>query len=61
MRALSVMYNFRTDETKITLSQEFKESDWILKLDILRDAIYDLEEIYNETYAKEIAKDKGGK
>jgi hypothetical protein len=55
------MYNFRTDETKITLSQEFKESDWILKLDILRDAIYDLEEIYNETCAKEIAKDKGEK
>jgi hypothetical protein len=49
MRAFSVTYNPGVDQTKITLSKEFEQADMILKLDILQDAIGDLQDIYEET------------
>jgi hypothetical protein len=47
MKAFSVSWNPNTDETKITFSKDLKESSFILKLDILKDAIYELENEYN--------------
>ena len=49
MRAFSVSYNFGSDETKITFSKDFKEGDYILRLDILKDAIHDLQTTYDKT------------
>ena len=49
MRAFSVTYNPGVDQTKITLSKEFEQAELILKLDILQDAIGDLQDIYEET------------
>ena len=36
-----------SDETKIRYTTEFESQSWILKADILRDAIYELEKKYN--------------
>jgi hypothetical protein len=49
MRAFSVSYNPGIDQTKITFSSEFETADWITKMDILQDAIVDLEDVYEET------------
>lgn len=48
MRAFSVSYNFSSDETKITFSKDFKEEHYILRLDILKDAIHDLQTTYDK-------------
>jgi len=40
------------DETKIKYTNEFESQDWILKADILQDAIYELKKKYNEILEK---------
>lgn len=47
MKAFSVKW-LETDETVITFNEEFEAQSWILKADILKDAIYDLEKKYNQ-------------
>jgi len=42
--------HFLDDETIITTSDEFESSDYITKLDILKDLIYDLRVIYSATH-----------
>lgn len=49
MRAFTVSWNPNKDETKISLSPEFKAADWVTKADILQDALHDIEELYNKT------------
>jgi hypothetical protein len=49
MRAFTVNWNPYKDETKINLSPEFKESDWITRADVLQDAIHDLQDLYDKT------------
>jgi hypothetical protein len=49
MRAFSVTYNPRIDEIKIAFSKDFNDAYWILKMDILQDAICDLQKVYEET------------
>jgi len=46
MKIASIRYNIASDQTKISFSSEFKTADWLLKLDILKDAINDLEYHY---------------
>jgi|LakMenEpi03Aug12_release.lakeMendotaPanAssembly.Ray.scaffolds.fasta_scaffold1637514_2 hypothetical protein len=48
MRAFSVKYEEGIDNTEIKFSKEFEDAHYIMKLDILQDAIYDLENIYNK-------------
>lgn len=36
------------DETKIQYTDEFESQYWILKADILQDAMYELKKKYNE-------------
>ena len=40
------------DETKIAFTKEFESQHWVLKADILRDAIYELEKKYNKIIEK---------
>jgi hypothetical protein len=48
MRVLSASWKHQTDITKIKFSDEFKNSDWVVKLDVLSDLIGELESHYNE-------------
>lgn len=47
MRVLNVSWNEYDDITKIKFSDDFKSSDWIVKLDVLKDVINDLTSHYN--------------
>jgi hypothetical protein len=42
----------QSDETKIAYTNEFESQHWVLKADILQDAIYDLTKKYNEIIEK---------
>ena len=46
MKIATIRFSPLKDETKINFSAEFKTADWLLKLDILKDAINDLEYHY---------------
>ena len=41
--------NLDEGEAEFILTREFKQLDPLLKADILKDWIYDLKEVYNET------------
>jgi len=47
INAFSVRWLDR-DETKIKYTEDFESQSWILKADILRDALYELEKKYND-------------
>jgi hypothetical protein len=47
MRVLSATWSGHQDKTKIKFSEEFVESDWIVKMDVLGDLIADLSDHYN--------------
>lgn len=47
MRVLNVSWNEYYDITKIKFSDDFKSSDRIVKLDVLKDVINDLTSHYN--------------
>jgi CHAD domain-containing protein len=58
MRAFTVTYSGAKDETKVSFSQYFEEADSITKLDILKDAMGDLRDVYNKAlsqYSKELS------
>lgn len=48
MRAFTVNWNPEKDETTISLSEEFKNSDWIVKADVLKDAVFLTEDLYQK-------------
>ena len=52
MRAFSVRW-LESDETKITFSDQFEFESWILKADILKDAIYELNKKYQKVLSDE--------
>jgi hypothetical protein len=52
MRAFSVKW-LETDETVITFNKEFEAQSWILKADILKDAIYELNKKYQKVLSDE--------
>jgi len=47
LNAFSVRW-LESDETKIKYTEDFESQSWILKADILQDAMYELEKKYNE-------------
>jgi hypothetical protein len=51
INAFSVRW-LESDETKITYNKQFESEHWVLKADILQDAIYDLTKKYNEIIEK---------
>jgi hypothetical protein len=40
------------DETKIKYTDDFESQGWVLKADILQDAMYELQKKYNEIIEK---------
>lgn len=48
MRAVLIRYNYNKDETFVRVDKEFAELPLIHQLDCLRDALYDLGEIYDK-------------
>ncbi len=49
MKAFTVTFNGDKDLTKIKFTGEFLQEHVVTKLDILKDSIYELQEIYNKT------------
>ena len=47
LNAFSVRW-LESDETKIRYTEEFESASWILKADILQDAMYELEKKYDQ-------------
>ena len=52
MKILSVSWNPEKDETKIHYTKEFLDSDWIVKLDVIKDTLYELENFYDKFFPK---------
>lgn len=48
MKVLTATWNGQSDLTKIKFADDFKSSDWVVKLDVLSDLIGELESHYNE-------------
>jgi hypothetical protein len=49
MLMLRVNWNDQKGEAKVTVTPDFREASWITKADVLQDALYELEEMYNLT------------
>jgi hypothetical protein len=47
MRALSVSWNAESDITRIHFNDNFKYSDWLIKMDVLKDVIGELSYHYD--------------
>ena len=47
-RAVTIYWDADKDLTTYQWSPEFEQYDWVTKLDILKDAIYDLGEVYDK-------------
>jgi hypothetical protein len=48
MKVLKATWNGESDLTKIKFADEFKNADWVVKLDVLADLIGELESHYSE-------------
>ena len=55
MQILSISWNPEMDKTKVHYNKEFLDSTWIVKLDVIKDAIYELQSFYDESFPKETA------
>lgn len=49
MQILSVSWNPNSDKTKLKFNEEFLTSDWIVRADVLRDLLFDINNLYNVT------------
>ena len=48
MRVLSVSWNPERDITKLKFTAEFLSSDWIVRADVIKDLVYEIQEMYDE-------------
>ncbi|NDG32338.1 hypothetical protein EB118_19960 [bacterium] len=46
LKCITIYFDEYRDKTKIKFSKAFEQEHWVLKADVLQDAIYDLEELY---------------
>ena len=53
MRVLSVSWNPNLDKTKLKFTEEFLTSDWIVRADVLKDILGDINDLYNATVQEE--------
>jgi len=49
MKAFTVTWNPEKDETNISFSPEFLASDWLVRADVIKDALGELNELYNKS------------
>lgn len=48
MQVVQINYNVNTDSTKLVFTKAYQESDYVTKLDMLSDALYELQNQYDE-------------
>ena len=48
MRVLSVGWDSERDITKLKFNAEFLSSDWIVRADVLKDLVYETQEMYDK-------------
>lgn len=48
MKVLSVSWSPDRDITKLKFTVEFLDSDWIVRADVIKDLLYEIEKIYSE-------------
>jgi hypothetical protein len=48
-KCITVYYSEAKDLTKIKFTDLFENADWLLKADVLKDAIHELTDAYNKT------------
>ena len=53
MRVCSISWDGNSDVTKIKYSDEFATSNWLVRADVLKDAIFMLTEVYNHVLEEE--------
>jgi hypothetical protein len=56
MRVCSISWNGNSDETKIKFNDDFVSSHWVLRADVLQDAICMLQEEYKKVLEVEAVK-----
>ena len=52
MQVIQINYNQNSDSTKLVFTKGYQESDYVTKLDLLSDAIYELQKQYDELLEK---------
>lgn len=53
MRVLSVSWDPERDVTKLKFNAEFLSSDWIVRADVIKDLLHDIEKTYAEILEEE--------
>lgn len=48
MQVIQINYNQNTDSTTLVFTKGYQETDYVTKLDLLRDAVYELQKQYDE-------------
>jgi len=48
MRVLSVSWSPERDITKLKFTDEFLSSDWVVRADVLKDLVYEIQKMYDE-------------
>ena len=48
MRVLSVSWDPERDITKLKFNAEFLSSHWVVRADVIKDLLHDIEKIYDE-------------
>ena len=59
MRLIHLNWDHTYGEGSISYTKAFKEAHWVVKLDMLKDCIGDLTDIYNQLLLKDAADDEG--
>ena len=52
MQVIQINYNQKTDSTKLVFTKGYQESDRVTKLDLLQDALYELQKQYDDLLEK---------
>ena len=58
MRVCTIYWSPDRDLTTYKFSEEFEQSHFVVKLDTLQDAIYDLQEKYKEIFIENYGEEK---
>lgn len=53
MKILSVSWSPEQDITKLKFTAEFLDSDWIVRADVIKDLLYNIEKIYKKICEEE--------
>ena len=48
-KCITIYYSEARDLTKVEFTELFENADWLLKADVLKDAIHELTEVYDKT------------